>query len=101
MLDDPRSDQLVVNFAGQWLNLRALQSWAPTAALYPDFDDNLRLAMRLEVTMQDPKALAKPWTGTLYYELRNDWDLGEISCSGDYLDFNTFESFSFKKAGRD
>jgi len=53
--------------------------------------------LQLEVTMQDPKALAKPWTGTLYYELRNDWDLGEISCSGDYLDFNTFESFSFKK----
>ena len=47
--------------------------------------------------MQDPKALAKPWTGTLYCELRNDRDLGEISCSGDYLDFNKFESFSFKK----
>ena len=52
--------------------------------------------LQLDVTMQDPKALAKPWTGTLYYELRNDWDLGEISCSGDYLDFNKFESFSFK-----
>lgn len=29
--------------------------------------------------------------------VKNDWDLGEISCSGDYLDFNNFESFSFKK----
>jgi hypothetical protein len=50
--------------------------------------------------MQDRKALAKPWTGTLYYELRNDWDLGEISCSGDYLDFNNFESFSFTGLSR-
>ena len=51
MLADPRSGQFVVNFAGQWLNLRALQSWAPSAALYPDFDDNLRLAMRRETEM--------------------------------------------------
>jgi hypothetical protein len=48
--------------------------------------------------MQDRKALAKPWTGTLYYELRNDWDLGEISCSGD---FNNFESFSFTGLSRE
>jgi hypothetical protein len=41
--------------------------------------------LELQVTMQDLKALAKSWSGTLYYELRNDWDLGEISCSGDYL----------------
>ena len=51
MLADPRSDQLVVNFAGQWLNLRALQSWAPAMLLYPDFDDNLRLAMRKETEL--------------------------------------------------
>ena len=47
--------------------------------------------------MQDPKALAKPWVGKLYYELRNDWELGEITCSGDYLDFSKFENFSFQK----
>jgi hypothetical protein len=51
MLADPRSDRLVLNFAGQWLNLRALQNWAPTVALYPDFDDNLRLAMRRETEL--------------------------------------------------
>ena len=51
MLADGRSEQFAVNFAGQWLNLRALQSWAPSAALYPDFDDNLRLAMRRETEM--------------------------------------------------
>jgi hypothetical protein len=51
MLADSRSDALVTNFTGQWLNLRALQSWAPTPALYPDFDDNLRLAMRKETEL--------------------------------------------------
>ena len=30
MLADPRSDELVSNFAGQWLNLRGLQSQSPT-----------------------------------------------------------------------
>jgi hypothetical protein len=51
MLADPRSQQLVANFAGQWLSLRALQTQVPTTALYPDFDDNLRQAMRREVEM--------------------------------------------------
>ena len=51
MLADPRSEQLVANFSGQWLNLRALQNWAPTMLLYPDFDDNLRLAMRKETEL--------------------------------------------------
>lgn len=35
--------------------------------------------------MQDPKALAKPWTTSFYYELRPKWELGEISRPGDYL----------------
>jgi hypothetical protein len=51
MLADPRSNQLVINFAGQWLSLRALQTQIPTTALYPDFDDNLRQAMLRETEM--------------------------------------------------
>ena len=51
MLADQRSDALITNFTGQWLNLRALQNWAPTPMLYPDFDDNLRLAMRRETEL--------------------------------------------------
>ena len=51
MLADSRADRLVINFAGQWLNLRALQTWAPTVSLFPDFDDNLRLAMRKETEL--------------------------------------------------
>jgi len=47
--------------------------------------------MQLDITMQDPKALVKPWSTTFYSELRPKWELGEISCSGDYLDFSKFE----------
>jgi hypothetical protein len=47
--------------------------------------------LELGITMIDPKALAKPWVTTFYYELRPAWELGEISCSGDYLDFKNFE----------
>lgn len=51
MLDDPRSYSLVSNFAGQWLQLRNLQSASPVADLFPDFDDNLRQAFRIETEM--------------------------------------------------
>ncbi len=51
MLKDPRSSQLVQNFAGQWLSLRALQSQTPVPSEYPDFDDVLRQAMRKETEM--------------------------------------------------
>jgi hypothetical protein len=47
--------------------------------------------LQLEFTMEDPVALAKPWTATFYYELRPEWELGEISCSGDYLDYTAKE----------
>jgi hypothetical protein len=47
--------------------------------------------MQIDFTMQDSKALVKPWTATFFSELRPKWELGEISCSGDYLDFSKFE----------
>jgi len=43
--------------------------------------------LELDVRMDDPKALGKPWTATGYFELRPGWEIGEISCSGDYLDW--------------
>ena len=43
------------------------------------------------ITMIDPMALAKPWSTTFYFVLEPKWELGEISCSGDYLQFNSFE----------
>ena len=51
MLTDPRSEALVVNVAGQWLNLRGLQTQAPVAMAFPDFDDNLRQAFRRETEL--------------------------------------------------
>jgi hypothetical protein len=47
--------------------------------------------LQVDITMQDPKALAKPWSTTFYSELRPKWELGEISCAGDYLDFSKIE----------
>jgi Protein of unknown function (DUF1592)/Protein of unknown function (DUF1588)/Protein of unknown function (DUF1585)/Protein of unknown function (DUF1595)/Protein of unknown function (DUF1587)/Planctomycete cytochrome C len=51
MLADPRSYNLASNFAGQWLRVRNLTSVDPNARLYPDFDDNLRQAFRLETEL--------------------------------------------------
>jgi hypothetical protein len=48
LLADKRSDSLVNNFAAQWLYLRNLDSINPDMRLFPDFDDNLRQAMRQE-----------------------------------------------------
>lgn len=51
MLADPRSRSLVSNFAGQWLHLRNLEAAVPDMRLFPDFDDNLRQAMRQETEL--------------------------------------------------
>jgi mono/diheme cytochrome c family protein len=51
MLADPKSGELIRNFAGQWFNLRALDTVAPNPLVYPDFDDNLRQAFRREVEL--------------------------------------------------
>ena len=51
MLKHPHAKALSENFAGQWLNLRGLESAAPLPLQYPDFDDPLRQAMRTEIEM--------------------------------------------------
>jgi hypothetical protein len=51
MLADPRSRNLVTNFAGQWLHLRNLDAIRPDMRVFPDFDDNLRQAFRQETEM--------------------------------------------------
>jgi hypothetical protein len=66
MLADPRSDQLVVNFAGQWLNLRAMQAVFPIPGIFPDWDDNLRAAMRKETEL---------FVGSVVHEDRSVMDL--------------------------
>jgi hypothetical protein len=51
MVADSKSTDLIRNFAGQWLNLRALDTVQPNPSVYPDFDDNLRVAFRREVEL--------------------------------------------------
>lgn len=51
MLADDRSQSLVKNFAGQWLYLRNLDTSNPDMRLFPDFDDNLRQALRRETEL--------------------------------------------------
>ena len=55
--------------------------------------DNLNL--QIDITMEDPIALDGPWVAeTMHYLLAPPhWELSEISCSGDYLDFSKFEHF--------
>ncbi|HVS24971.1 MAG TPA: DUF1592 domain-containing protein [Gammaproteobacteria bacterium] len=51
MLADARANALVDNFAAQWLYLRNLKSVHPDVEQFPDFDDNLRFAMRRETEL--------------------------------------------------
>jgi mono/diheme cytochrome c family protein len=51
MLVDPKSRAMIDNFAEQWLFLRNLKSAAPDLQVFPDFDDNLRSAMKEETTL--------------------------------------------------
>src|SRR5579863_2164872 len=52
MLDDDRTDALVNNFTGQWLQLRNLESKVvPDILMFPDFDDNIRKGFRTETEM--------------------------------------------------
>ncbi|HEY2384353.1 MAG TPA: DUF1592 domain-containing protein [Terriglobia bacterium] len=51
MLADPRSQEFMSNFAGQWLQLRNLQSVTRVDDIFPNFDDNLRQDFRTETQM--------------------------------------------------
>jgi len=51
MLADPRADEFVTNFAGQWLYLRNLAANVPVQAVFPNFDDTLREGLRRETEL--------------------------------------------------
>jgi hypothetical protein len=51
MLQDPKAEALIDNFAGQWLELRNLDSIHPDPVQFPDFDNQLRQAMYTETRM--------------------------------------------------
>jgi mono/diheme cytochrome c family protein len=51
MLADEKSEALVENFAGQWLQLRNLKLATPDKGKYPGFDEALRQAMQKETEL--------------------------------------------------
>ena len=51
MLADSKSDAIVENFGGQWLQLRNLKNAVPSEELFPEFDDNLRLSLARETEL--------------------------------------------------
>lgn len=51
MMNDPRADAMVSNFAGQWLLLRNLNSQPRDPNVFPNYDANLRDAFRKETEM--------------------------------------------------
>jgi mono/diheme cytochrome c family protein len=51
MIADPRADALMTNFTGQWLQLRKLDGVKPDLVMFPDFDENVRKAMRRETEL--------------------------------------------------
>jgi len=59
MLADDKASNLATNFASQWLHLRNLASITPDGRLFPDFDDNLREAMRRETELHVREMVAK------------------------------------------
>ena len=75
MLLDRRAGTLVDNFAAQWLYLRNLKNINPDFETFPDFDDNLRQAMRKETEL---------FIGSVFHEDRSVMDL----LNGDYTFVN-------------
>lgn len=51
MLQDTKARALVENFAGQWLELRRLESIKPDRERFPNFDEYLRLSMQRETEL--------------------------------------------------
>ena len=51
MLADPRSEALATRFAAQWLRLPDLDALHPDVRTYPDFDEQLKRAMRRETEL--------------------------------------------------
>ena len=45
--------------------------------------------MQIDITMEDAKALVKPWVTRLFYQLRPQWDIQEQVCTDNaaFLDF--------------
>ncbi len=51
LLDDPRAESLVTNFAGQWLYIRNLEQQKPDPDVFPEFDESLRQSFQRETEL--------------------------------------------------
>src|SRR5262245_11536093 len=51
MLADSRSKAIAANFIGEWLELRNIQNITPDETVFPQFDENLRLAFQRETEL--------------------------------------------------
>ena len=51
MLTDRRASSLVENFAGQWLHFRNIEGVYPDPLVFPQFDENLRTAFKMETQL--------------------------------------------------
>ena len=51
MLADPRAEALATRFAVQWLRLPDLEALHPDVRVYPDFDEQLKRALRRETEL--------------------------------------------------
>ena len=51
--------------------------------------------LTIDVTIDDPKAYTKPWGGHMIFELKPDWNLGEMVCE----DNITFSDLQKKTEG--
>jgi len=75
MLKDPRSEEFIRNFAGQWLGLREVGNNPPAADLYPQYDRHLETSI-----VEESKAFFREI-------LRNDLDMNHFIHS-DYVTIN-------------
>lgn len=62
MLADPRFDEFITNFGGQWLAMRDADIPEPDIVDFPEFDDELRSAFKEEVRL---------WFGSMVRENRS------------------------------
>lgn len=51
MLQSPKAAALAKNFAGQWLQTRAMESVTPDFTMFPEFDAYLRMSMQRETEL--------------------------------------------------
>lgn len=51
MLDDPKAEGFIENFAGQWLTTRSIDDHEPDYVVYPSYNEALGAAMKAETKM--------------------------------------------------